>query len=98
MFQFQNGSIKSKKAVRQRNQGDRFQFQNGSIKSCDYPHPCDNGRRKFQFQNGSIKSAILEGREVVEPPFQFQNGSIKSIFATNKSKTIQIVSIPKWFD
>ena len=79
LFQFQNGSIKSKGAVGYGIVNFEFQFQNGSIKSIEGYIGMD-WFIKFQFQNGSIKSDASKSYPFYLFLFQFQNGSIKSVF------------------
>ena len=59
MFQFHNGSIKSRFAPGLRYQLRSFQFHNGSIKRGDNQSVVSPELEKFQFHNGSIKSCRM---------------------------------------
>ena len=77
VFQFHNGSIKSKKQARNPVALPQFQFHNGSIKSM-HGSAFDSDLTMFQFHNGSIKRKVGSLWYCLRVVFQFHNGSIKS--------------------
>ena len=59
IFQFHNGTIKTKGAWRQMTIHLQFQFHNGTIKTQGQRVKIHDKSPKFQFHNGTIKTLQL---------------------------------------